>query len=172
MSPHEREPCGLSGPLWVPPHWSSSRFGPRHHGCSGPALGRGRRITNETGNPEGRVNFEFCRILYAAYYFGKQSGTVVVGVPALDVKLAGASRSISLRPPSTTTASPRLHQRGGAPPVREAAWPDPMSVERDLANNLGLTCGPLPVGGLPRPYVLTSNDGSVPRSIESTTVNP
>ena len=35
-----------------------------------------------------------------------------------------------------------------------------MSVDRDSANDLGLTCGSLPVGGLPRPYVLTINGGS------------
>ena len=34
-----------------------------------------------------------------------------------------------------------------------------MSVEPDLANDLGLTRGPLPVGGLPRPYVLTIDGG-------------
>jgi acetate kinase len=35
-----------------------------------------------------------------------------------------------------------------------------MSVEGDMAYDLGLTCGALPVGGLPRPYVLTINGGS------------
>ena len=35
-----------------------------------------------------------------------------------------------------------------------------MSDDGDLAFDPGLTCGPLPVGGLPRPYVLTINGGS------------
>jgi hypothetical protein len=35
-----------------------------------------------------------------------------------------------------------------------------MSVEGDLAHDLGLTGGPLPVGGLPRPSILTINGGS------------
>jgi hypothetical protein len=49
------------------------------------------QITNETGNPEGSVNFEFRSILYAAYYIGTLSGTVLVGVRALDLRLARVS---------------------------------------------------------------------------------
>ena len=56
--------CGPSGPLRVPSHWSSARFGRRQHGCSGPAPVREKTITNETGNPEGRVNSEFSQVLY------------------------------------------------------------------------------------------------------------